>query len=230
MNAAVYNLSPHRISSRWLVALIVFGLSACDRSRQSAGPTRREIRQAGLSYLDGNIGALEKELAESPDEREDARFRLKQFKRARAWLESQPVESQIAPYPIIAGLNKTAGRQYAVSLSWLESGYDAHGLTLTDADGVIGTFDHCFPVMSAAEKDARKSTPVRTMTVFFTAGDGADVNEKQPNDFHVGRPLNLPPLKVRIRSGDGMESVEIEAQINWATVERGGAAGGRNDQ
>ena len=165
-----------------------------------------------MAYLDRNISALEKESAVAD---RDTRFRLDQFTRARTWLASRSAATGIPPYPIIVGLNKTEDGNFALSLAWLESDFDAHGVRLADANGVIGVFDHCFPPMEESEREQRVGSLLRTTTIFFEpqGPDAADTGEAVlPRDL-------LPPLKVALRSRDGAESIEVEASINWATFQ-----------
>ena len=218
---SAWTLSPQRAFNRWPVILIVVLASACDRQTQTPRPpTRQEQRNQALDYLDKNIAVIAERVGHPhyQEQREDLAWRLDTFKRARAWLESQPAESPIAPYPIIAGLSKTPEGHYGLSLSWLESGFDAHGVTLIDDAGILGTVDHCFPDDGEAMRELRKSSLLRLTTLFFTVADrNAGGSDGRP-DFRLDRPLRVPPLRVRLRSGSGVESVEIEAAINWATV------------
>lgn len=129
--------------------------------------------------------------------------------------------------PIIAGLNREDDGTYALSLVWLESASDAHGIQLSDATGVVGDFDRCFPPLTKDELTVRATTLLRRTIVLFDADTNAETVRR--GAFRIGRALSLPPLKVRIRSNDGTESAEVEAMITWARgVENGETDKGRD--
>lgn len=178
-----------------------------DTSAADAAAARVRMHQSTMSHLDHEIAAIKR----SEDIAHYSDLVLPAYERARAWLATVPPSTHVPPQPVLAGLQRRDGWQGPrLTLMWLESGFEAHGLRLADEAGDVVVVDNVY-AFSTKEMVERGST-LRRVQVIDVAEPGSSL--QGPGVVRVPRPLTSPKLKVMLRYGPGTESPPVAVYLD----------------
>jgi hypothetical protein len=193
-----------------LPTLTLFAGCKRDTSASDAAAGRVRARENALSYLDQVIASIRRgEMGAY-----DTEYRLPAYEGARAWLATVPPSTHVHPRPVLAVLALRDGWQRPkLTLLWLESGFEAHGLRLADETADVVVIDNVYPSPpnSPAEIAERSSTLLRTQTLDLAEpGDPA----QGPGVVPVPRPLGSRNLKAILRYGPGTDSPPVPVYLD----------------
>ena len=151
-------------------------------------------------------------------------YHVPMWKRAMDKLQATAATGPIDPMPVLAILSLPADRPSALSLLWLEPGFDVRGVQLVDESGELARLQDGMaePPRSPEDQRSLQSTLVRTHTLSVGVGDeGSAVGPGSSGMLHL--PLARAPkgrTKLILLYGSGKQAEPHEVLVQTGEGER----------
>jgi hypothetical protein len=184
------------------VVFLLTLLLSCRKPAASAPVAHQweEQRRATIKYIQSMISS-------TPAPKDDLeRYRDGKWRATEAFLNNAS-EERSAEFPhLVLAVWRTDEHSDALSLLWLEPGFDVTGIMLTDVHGPLGAFA-CIKPYGIDERKAYSTTMVRTASIDIDkASTASTVPSTAPSRVTLSRAVDGPTLRVQLLRGNARPS------------------------